>query len=254
MAPRAASSSSGLSSTIDRMRAPAGVAPGSRVVTTTRPYPCSVSARRCIWVDLPAPSPPSKTMKRPMPGSGRPAAAISGSSSSESRSVRPRKDAMTSANSGTPGLSSICFSAAMPATVPNTPAASSRGRVVEMVNPKMSRDPPRPTRKLDNEIVSSRVTCVPVWMNANTRPRTSSVTSLPSSVVPDRNAIPAPMPTHSAPITPMSRCHANASAVTASAAQMIDRPNHRRRDNPPTIFGPATMPIPRPTKMLPNRM
>ena len=42
-----------------------GEPPGSRVATTSRPSPRSVSASSLIWVDLPTPSPPSKVMKRP---------------------------------------------------------------------------------------------------------------------------------------------------------------------------------------------
>ena len=40
--------------------------PGSRVVTTAMPRASRRRARRSIWVDFPAPSPPSKVMKRPV--------------------------------------------------------------------------------------------------------------------------------------------------------------------------------------------
>src|SRR5436190_2707359 len=42
-----------------------GEPPGSRVSTTSMPSAVSRSARSLVWVDLPAPSPPSKVMKRP---------------------------------------------------------------------------------------------------------------------------------------------------------------------------------------------
>ena len=41
--------------------------PGSRVVITRLPRASNASAKRRIWVDLPAPSPPSSVMKRPRP-------------------------------------------------------------------------------------------------------------------------------------------------------------------------------------------
>src|SRR5450756_1800925 len=45
---------------------PSSVPPGSRVATTSRPVTSrSQAARRAIWVDLPAPSPPSIAMKYP---------------------------------------------------------------------------------------------------------------------------------------------------------------------------------------------
>jgi hypothetical protein len=42
-----------------------GVPPGSRVRVTLRPCALKASARAEIWVDFPAPSMPSKLMKRP---------------------------------------------------------------------------------------------------------------------------------------------------------------------------------------------
>jgi len=62
MAPASAGSRS---SSRPRMRAPTEVAPGSRVTTTSQPAVRSRSASSRTWVDLPAPSPPSKTMNRP---------------------------------------------------------------------------------------------------------------------------------------------------------------------------------------------
>src|SRR5690606_12440668 len=53
-----------------RMSAPTRVPPGSRVATTSRPVDRSRRTRRSTWVDLPAPSPPSRTTKNP-DGEGR---------------------------------------------------------------------------------------------------------------------------------------------------------------------------------------
>ena len=39
--------------------------PGSRVASTSRPCPARTAVSKRIWVLLPAPSPPSKVMKRP---------------------------------------------------------------------------------------------------------------------------------------------------------------------------------------------
>src|SRR6185436_12730185 len=50
-----------------RIASAPGEPPGSRVVTATCPRARKASARRWTWVDLPAPSPPSKTMKRAGP-------------------------------------------------------------------------------------------------------------------------------------------------------------------------------------------
>ncbi len=55
------------SSRMDRSRLPTGVAPGSRVRTTSCPLERIHSARASAWVDLPAPSPPSRAMKKPVP-------------------------------------------------------------------------------------------------------------------------------------------------------------------------------------------
>ena len=43
-----------------------GVPPGSRVSVTTRPWARKAAARLSMWVDLPAPSMPSKLMKSPV--------------------------------------------------------------------------------------------------------------------------------------------------------------------------------------------
>src|SRR5205814_7445296 len=154
---------------------------------------------------------------------------------------------------GTPRLSSICRSAVSPANTPNSPAPSNSSRVVETGTPNSCRDDPYPTSTLDTDVVSSSVTWVPAWMNENTRPRTSSPTSVPSSVVPARNAIPAPTPTQTAKTTAMTRCHATDSSVTEPAASTMDSPNQRRRDSARTTRGPATIPTPSPTKRIANR-
>ena len=84
------------SSTIERMPAPDGVAPGSKVARATRPSLVSHSCSRRTCVDLPAPSPPSKAMSTPPPASRR-------------RAVVSRRSAVTtSASSGTGRPSSIC--------------------------------------------------------------------------------------------------------------------------------------------------
>src|SRR5688500_12165422 len=49
----------------ERMRSPVGVPPGSRTTRCGTPRDRSSSARRVIWVVLPAPSGPSKTSSRP---------------------------------------------------------------------------------------------------------------------------------------------------------------------------------------------
>src|SRR5215212_8581479 len=61
---RGCSSTAG-SSSRDRTRSPAGVPPGSRVTTTSRARPSSACRSRASWVDLPAPSTPSKAIRRP---------------------------------------------------------------------------------------------------------------------------------------------------------------------------------------------
>ena len=48
------------------MAAPIFVPPGSRVTTTSRPAAVSRAAKALTWVDLPAPSPPSKATKNPV--------------------------------------------------------------------------------------------------------------------------------------------------------------------------------------------
>src|SRR6478609_4384564 len=52
-------------STSSRICSPSGVPPGWRVTTTSRPRCSSASVSRRTWVDLPAPSPPSKQTKSP---------------------------------------------------------------------------------------------------------------------------------------------------------------------------------------------
>src|SRR6478752_6671980 len=55
-------------STTWRIISAPGEPPGSRVTMTRLPSASSRSARILIWVDLPAPSPPSKLTKRPRGG------------------------------------------------------------------------------------------------------------------------------------------------------------------------------------------
>ena len=56
-----------------RIASAPGVPPGSRVRRTWRPRSFSASASSLAWVDLPAPSPPSKAMKYPrLMSAGRP--------------------------------------------------------------------------------------------------------------------------------------------------------------------------------------
>src|SRR5215218_7238646 len=61
---RGCNSTSG-SSSRDRTRSPAGVPPGSRVTTTSRERSASAWRSNASWVDLPAPSTPSKAIRRP---------------------------------------------------------------------------------------------------------------------------------------------------------------------------------------------
>src|SRR4029453_28600 len=53
------------SSSRPRTPPPAGVPPGSRVTTTSRPRPSKARHSSSSWVDLPAPSTPSKAIRRP---------------------------------------------------------------------------------------------------------------------------------------------------------------------------------------------
>ncbi len=55
----------GGSSNSARIASPPGVPPGSRVSTTSMPRARSASPSSRAWVDLPAPSPPSKATNRP---------------------------------------------------------------------------------------------------------------------------------------------------------------------------------------------
>ncbi len=93
---------------------------------------------------------------------------------------------------------------------------------------------------------------VPICTTAKTRPRTSSATSPPSSVVPARNAMPAPAPTRIAPRMAIDRWMAKASTSTEALASTMLMPNQRRRDMSRTIIGPRPMPSARPTKIAPK--
>ena len=113
-----------------------------------------------------------------------------------------------------------------------------------------SRPAPMPTSTLPTAIANMSTTRVAMLTNAKTRPRMSSATSLPSNVVPDRNAMPAPTPTSAARIIATDRCQATDIRPTAPPASTIDRPNQRRRDSAPISFGPAAMPMASPTKII----
>src|SRR4051812_36039180 len=65
---RGATASSPRSSTIFRTRSASGVPPGSRVTRAIVPRAASQSLTSCATVDLPAPSMPSRVMKRPLMG------------------------------------------------------------------------------------------------------------------------------------------------------------------------------------------
>ncbi|GFJ90079.1 hypothetical protein Prum_037210 [Phytohabitans rumicis] len=165
-------------------------------------------------------------------------------------------DPHRSGSTGTPGLSSICRNALIPVKMPNRPAASSSSRVEEMEMPRSamlsSREPPRPTRLDESAMASISTTRTAVCTNANTRPRTSSPTSPPSRVTPDRNAIPAPAPTSSAPRTAMVRWIEAARTSTEEPASTMLMPNQRRRDRSRTTVGPSPIPTPNPTKSVPK--
>nr|BFF23363.1 hypothetical protein GCM10025732_13280 [Glycomyces mayteni] len=190
-------------------------------------------------MDFPAPSPPSKTTKKPSLASGT--AAESG---------RPRSEDHRSARTGTPGLSSMDRNAVTPSHTTSPAATNRRMRLIDTctsVNPRFScRAACQPASGAEIVMASMRMTRAETAMNANMRPRISSSVERWSSVIPARNAIPAPRPMMTDPMTEKTMCGATASMASPAPARTMLMPNQRRRESSPMSLGPKAIPAPRP--------
>ena len=89
-------------------------------------------------------------------------------------------------------------------------------------------------------------------MNANVRPRLSSLTSSPTSVMPITHTTPAKKPMTNVQSIASSRLGMIASSDSARPATTIDRPIVRRRDSPGSKRVPVSIPVARPMKIVAN--
>ena len=98
-------------------------------------------------------------------------------------------------------------------------------------------------------ITANMMTRMADCRNANVRPRVWSSTSLPTIVYPVTYATPAHAPSRTTRIVTTTRFGISAISASGKAANVIDRPNRRRRENPRRMRRPRNMPRARPTKI-----
>ncbi len=224
-----------MSSRIERSRLPTGVAPGSRVTTTSWPLPRIQSASASTWVDLPAPSPPSRAMKKPVAD-----AAWTGSP--------PRSASRRSRRSGTPPRSSA-FVSTTTATgsirAPISIRVKAAPPCAKTIPPPVSRcGPIAAARTGATTAPSATATRTTAWRCSVTRARRNSSVSWSSRVWPVLAATPAAVPASSernstVAVSGTSPVSSSANPVTAMA-----RASSRRRDRAGSTLPawPARMP------------
>ncbi len=91
-----------------------------------------------------------------------------------------------------------------------------------------------------------------VWTNAKVRPRISSSTSPPSSVMPVTQAIPAKKPSARTATTDRTMSADRPIRTRTAPAAPIEAPNSRRRLTSRSVRGPCQTPSAMPTKTEPN--
>ncbi|CAM5482154.1 hypothetical protein SAURM35S_09899 [Streptomyces aurantiogriseus] len=222
------------SSRIDRSRLPTGVAPGSRVRTTSWPLPRIHSASASACVDLPAPSPPSRAMKKPF-GAG----ACTGSSPPRSASRRscrrgtPERSSTLASTSAATGSSraptSISVNAAPPCAKTNLPFSIRCGPISAATSGATSA--PSATR--------TRTTACRCSV---TRVRRWSSVSWSSSACPVWAATPAPTPARATISSTLVTSGTSPAASSATPVKAIASASRRRRDSVTSTFGAVRTP------------
>ncbi len=158
-----------------------------------------------------------------------------------------------SARNGMPGRSSICRKDTTPTSIASTPPVS---RTIEtplmLMPPGPSRTPIAPAMNGVVAVTSSRSTRISDCTRPNIRPRISSLTSSPNSVMPTTYATPAKPPTRIVATTARNRFGTSAMKVSDAPAPTIDGPNTRRRDRSPSALGPSATPSAMPRNIEPN--
>ncbi len=219
---------------IERSRLPTGVAPGSRVSTTSWPLARIHSASASACVDLPAPSPPSRAMKKPLA-----AGAVSGSSPPSRASLRscrsgtPERSSTLASTSAATGSSraptSISVKAAPPCAKTNLPFSSRCGPIRAA-----TRGATRAPSAMKTRTIACRCSVV--------RARRESSVSWSSRVCPVLAATPAPTP---ASVTISRTVVTSGTSPAASSAMPVTamaRASRRRRESEGSSAGAVRIP------------
>ncbi len=232
------------SSRIDRSRLPTGVAPGSRVSTTSWPLPRIHSASASACVDLPAPSPPSRAMKKP-----EAAGACSGSSPRSSASRRscrsgtPDRSSTLASTSAATGSSrapaSISVKAAPPCAKTNLPLSSRCGPIPAATSGAITAPSATQTR-------TTACRCSVV------RDRRYSSVSWSSSVCPMLAAMPAPIPARARISSTVVTSGTSPAASSATPVKAMTSASSRRRDRAGSRAGAVRMPTTTPPVSTPT--
>ena len=236
------------SRTSRRTWVPTGVPPGSRVRTTWWPSSATSQDRTLsASVDLPAPSPPSITRKKPACGRRR-----------SNGSPAPRRTASTtSARSPRPGRSSSRRKVTAPTTTARRPAAAITRPAPENAQARESvqrsvRSSIVPASSGPAATTTMSATRTAVCTKANVRPRTASVTSAPSRVEPVTQARPAKNPSVSTASADRTISGESPTTTRAAPAAAIEAPNSRRRLTSRRVRGPCQTPSAMPTNTAPK--
>ncbi len=232
------------SSRMDRSRLPTGVAPGSRVSTTSWPLARIHSASASACVDLPAPSPPSRAMKKP-----EVAVACSGSSPPSSASLRscrrgtPERSSTLASTSTATGSSSapasISVNAAPPCAKTNLPLSSRCGPMAAATTGAITAPSATQTR-------TTACRCSVV------RGRRYSSVSWSIRVCPMLAAMPAPAPASARISSTLVTSGTRPAASSATPVKAIASARSRRRDRAGSRRGAVRMPMTTPPVSAPT--
>lgn len=210
---------------MERSRLPTGVAPGSRVTTTSWPLPRIQSASASTCVDLPAPSPPSRAMKNPVADG-----ACSGSP--------PRRASRRSRRSGTPPRSSALASTSAATGSSSAPTSIRVNEAPPWANttrpPPTRCGPMAAARTGARTAPTATATRTTAWRCSVTRARRNSSVSWSSRVCPVLAATPAARPADSdrnstVAVSGTSPASSSASPATAMASASSRAPRQPRQ-------------------------
>ena len=202
---------------------PIAVAPGSRVTTTSWPLARIQSASASTWVDLPAPSPPSTTMKKPLP-----AGAWAGSAP-VSASRRSRRSDTPCRSSRVPRTSAATGSSSAPTSM-SVNAAPPWSKVYEATSSRCG--PIAPATTGAATAASATATRTTACRCPVVRARRGSSASWSIRVWPVLAATPAAYPAIRASSATVVASSTSPASSSPSPVTAMASPSSRRRDSP----------------------